>query len=89
MTTIMALHAAARGIEIKSIESKFEGDLDEKGFPGRNDQVRNGYQQIRVSFDIKSDLTEAQKQEFLSFTFMSPVFDVVTNGTRVDVKLAD
>lgn len=85
----MALHAAARGIEIKSIESKFEGDLDGMGFPGRNDQVRNRYKHIRVSFDIKGDLTEAQKQEFLSFTFMSPVFDVVTNGSRVDVKLAE
>jgi uncharacterized OsmC-like protein len=89
MTTIMALHAAARGIEIKSIESKFEGDLDGMGFPGLNDQVRNGYQHIRVSFDIKGDLTEAQKQEFLSFTLISPVYNVVTNGSRVDVKLAE
>jgi hypothetical protein len=42
-----------------------------------------------VSFDIQGDLTEAQKQELLSFTLMSPVFDVVANGTRVDVKLAE
>ncbi len=87
MTTTMALHAAARGIEIDSIESKFEGDLDVQGFLGLNDQVRNGYQQIRVSFKINGDLTDTQKQELLSFTEMSPVYDVVTNGTRVDVVL--
>jgi uncharacterized OsmC-like protein len=89
MTTTMALHAAARGIEIESIESKLEGDLDVQGFLGLNDQVRNGYQQIRVSFKIDGNLTDAQKQELLSFTKMSPVFDVVTNGTRVNVNLAE
>lgn len=87
MTTTMALHAAARGIEIESIESKFEGDLDVQGFLGLNDKIRNGYQHIRVSFDIKGNLTEAQKQELISFTKMSPVYDVVTNGTHVDVNL--
>lgn len=89
MTTTMALHAAARGIEIKSIESKLEGDLDVQGFLGLNDQVRNGYQQIRVSFDIQGDLTEAQKHDLLNYTRMSPVFDVVSNGSQVDIKLAE
>ncbi len=89
MTTTMALHAAARGIEIESIESRFEGDLDVQGFLGLNDNVRNGYQQIRVTFDIRGDLSEAQKQELLNFTGMSPVFDVITNGTPVEVKLAE
>jgi organic hydroperoxide reductase OsmC/OhrA len=31
MTTTMALHAAARGIEVESIESRYEGDLDVQG----------------------------------------------------------
>ncbi|MEB2778640.1 OsmC family protein [Algoriphagus sp. D3-2-R+10] len=88
MTTTMALHAAARGIEIESIESKFEGDIDVQGFLGLNDQVRNGYQQIRVTFDIKGDLTDEQKQELIGFTMKSPVFDVVANGTNVVIGLA-
>lgn len=88
MTTTMAVHAAARGIEIESIESKFEGDLDVQGFLGLDDSVRQGYQKIRVSFDIKGDLTDEQKQELISFTKNSPVYDVVTNGTKVEVGLA-
>lgn len=87
MTTTMAVHAAARGIEIESIESKFEGDLDVQGFLGLDDSVRQGYQKIRVSFDIKGDLTDEQKQELISFTKNSPVYDVVTNGTKVEVGL--
>jgi uncharacterized OsmC-like protein len=88
MTTTMALHAAARGIEIESIESKFEGDLDVQGFLGLSDQVRNGYEQIRVVFDIKGDLSDAQKQELIGYAQNSPVFDVVSNGTMVNVKAA-
>jgi len=88
MTTTMALHAAARGIAIESIESRFEGDIDVQGFLGLDDSVRNGYQQIRVTFDIKGDLTDDQKRELIGFARMSPVFDVATNGTDVEIGLA-
>jgi len=88
MTTTMALHAAARGIEIESIESKFEGDIDVQGFLGLNENIRKGYEQIRVTFDIKGDLTNKQKQELIVYGQNSPVFDVVANGTNVRVGLA-
>ena len=87
MTTTMVLHAAARGIQVESIDSKFEGKIDVQGFLGLNDNIRNGYQQIKVTFDIKGDLTDEQKQELISFAHKSPVFDVITNGTKVEVGL--
>jgi uncharacterized OsmC-like protein len=89
MTTTLALHAAARGIEFESIESMFEGEIDLQGFLGLSDQVRKGYKQIRVTFDIKGNLTPEQKEELMGILNYSPVFDVVTNGTRVHVKLAE
>lgn len=85
MTTTIALHAAAHGIEVDSIESKLEGDLDAQGFLGLNDQVRNGYQQIRVSFEIKGNLTQEEKSKLESFAQKSPVFDIVTNKVPVQV----
>jgi uncharacterized OsmC-like protein len=88
MTTTMALHAAARGIEVESISSRYEGDLDVRGFLGLDDSVRNGYQQIRVTFEIKGNLTDDQKQELMMFTRKSPVYDMVTNGTKVEIALA-
>ena len=88
MTTTMALHAAARGIEIDSIESRFEGDIDVQGFLGLDENVPKGYQEIRVSFDIKGDLTEDQKNELIGFARNSPVFHVVTSETKVKVGLA-
>ncbi|MCY2687462.1 OsmC family protein [Salinimicrobium sp. TH3] len=88
MTTTMVLHAAARGMEVESVESHLEGDLDVQGFLGLNDKVRNGYQDIRVKFDIKGNLTEEQRMELISYAKNSPVFDVVSHGVPVDVGLA-
>jgi uncharacterized OsmC-like protein len=87
MTTTMVLHAAAHGIELESVESTLEGDLDVQGFLGLNDQVRNGYQQIRVNFTIKGNLSAEEKQQLESFVRMSPVFDIVTNKVPVQVAL--
>lgn len=87
MTTTIVLHCAARGIELESVSSSLEGDLDVQGFLGLDDSVRNGYQQIRVKFDIRGDLTEAQKQEVLSFAYQSPVFDIITNKVEVMIGM--
>jgi uncharacterized OsmC-like protein len=88
MTTTMVLHAAARGIQLDSVESQLEGDLDVQGFLGLDENVRNGYQQIRVNFRIEGDLTEEQKQELESFMRKSPVYDVVTNSIPVKISIS-
>jgi uncharacterized OsmC-like protein len=87
MTTTLALHAAASGIHLESVESKLEGDLNVQGFLGLNDEIRNGYQQIRVSFKIEGNLTAGEKAMLESFVRKSPVFDIVTNKVPVQVGL--
>lgn len=81
----MVLHAAANGIDVESVASKLEGDLDVQDFLGLNDQVRNGYQQIRVTFEVEGNLTEEEKSKLESFVKQSPVFDIVTNKVPVQV----
>jgi uncharacterized OsmC-like protein len=88
MTTTMVLHAAANGIPLDRVESCLEGDLDVQGFLGLNDRVRNGYQEIRVKFEVEGDLTEEQKDQLRKFVTKSPVFDIVTNKVPVNVSLA-
>jgi uncharacterized OsmC-like protein len=87
MTTTMVLHAAANNINLKSVESTLEGDLDVQGFLGLNDNIRNGYQNIVVKFTVKGDLTEEEKRKLESFVKKSPVFDIVTNKVPVQVSL--
>ncbi len=62
-----------------------EGDLDLRGFLGLSKDVRKGYQNIRVTFRVKTDSHQLEKLKALSK--LSPVFDVTSNGTKVDVEI--
>jgi len=85
ITTSMVYHAAVNGINIEELESELEGDLDLRGFTGLSDKVRKGYQNIRIKFKVKTDAENLQKlKELAKF---SPVFDVVSNGTPVDIQI--
>lgn len=84
LTTSLVYHAAARGIQIESIESRLEGDLDLQGFLGLSEQVRRGYQQVRASFTIKSDASAEQLETLMKF---SPVFDIVSNPVPVSIRI--
>jgi len=89
LTTSLVYHAAARGYQIDEVESQFEGDLDLRGFLGMSDEVRNGYEGIKVTFHIKGDIPEKVKQELIQVAQQrSPVFDIVTHGVPVTVALA-
>ena len=54
VTTSLVYHAAVRGIEIEELESELEGDLDIRGFLGLSNEVRKGFQNIRVNFKVKT-----------------------------------
>jgi hypothetical protein len=85
MTTTMVYHAAVDGIKLEAVESELEGDLDLRGFFGISDDVRPGYHEIRVDFKVKTDFENVETLEGL--TRLSPVCDVVSNGTRVIVQI--
>jgi uncharacterized OsmC-like protein len=89
LTTSMVYHAAARGYKIERIESRLEGNLNLMGFLGLDPRVRNGYENISVSFTIEGDLTKEQKEEILKLGIkFSPVFDIVTNAVPVKIILS-
>jgi uncharacterized OsmC-like protein len=80
--------AAARGITLYEVESTVEGDLDILGVLGLSDEVRNGYEQIRIRFKIKGDASPEQLRQIVEQSRKrSAVYDVLTNGTRVDVSV--
>jgi uncharacterized OsmC-like protein len=84
MTTTMVYHAAARGIIIESIETELEGDLDLHGFLRIDDGIRNGYENVRVNFTVKSD---AAPEQLTDLARISPVFDIVSNPVPVSVNI--
>lgn len=90
ITTTLVYHAAARGIKVESVSSTYEGYLDLRGFLGIDLDVPPGYQNIKVTFDIQGDLTQAQKQELLELgQRFSPVHSTITRIVKVEAKIAE
>jgi uncharacterized OsmC-like protein len=88
LTTSMIAHAAARGIKIRSVESRYEGDLDLQGFLGLSETIPVGYQEIRVTFKIDADISEQEKEELIQMAQKySPVFNSVAKPVPVKVSL--
>ena len=88
LTTSLIYHAAAQGIKIDEVETSFSGDLNLHGFLGLNENIRNGYEKIKVTFKIKADASKEKLQELVQLAQKrSPVFDIVSNPTPVEVSL--
>ncbi len=80
--------AAARGVRLTEVESTIEGDINLLGIFGMSNDVRNGYQGIRVSFSIKGDAPPEKLQEIVERSCArSAVFDVLTNGVPVSMSV--
>lgn len=89
LTTSLIYHASAKGIEIDEVEATLAGDLDLRGFLGMDDGIRNGYQKIQVIFKIKADAPEEVLKELVELAQKrSPVFDIISNPTPVQVSLS-
>lgn len=90
LTTSLIYHAAAQGVKIDEVESTLSGDLDLQGFLGMSEKVRNGYEKIRVNFKVKSDAPSEKIRELVDLAQKrSPVFDIVSNPTTVEVSLQE
>jgi uncharacterized OsmC-like protein len=91
LTAGIANIAAARGVTLRRVESTVEGNIDLRGILGLSNEVRNGYENVRITFEIEGDAPAAKLREIVEQSrARSAVFDVITNGVpvAVDVKSA-
>ncbi|HEY7045406.1 MAG TPA: OsmC family protein [Nocardioidaceae bacterium] len=81
--------ASARGVDLTSVSSTVEGDIDLLGILGLSDgSVRNGYEQMRVTFHIEGDADEDTLRGIVEQSRRrSAVYDVLTNPTPVSVEV--
>ena len=90
LTTSLIYHAAAQGIKIDEVETSFSGDLNLHGFLGLDENIRNGYEKIKVTFKIKADASKEKLQELVQLAQKrSPVFDIVSHPTPVEVNFEE
>jgi uncharacterized OsmC-like protein len=90
LTTTLIYHAAVQGVVIDEVESTLSGDLDLQGYLGMSENVRTGYEKIKVEFKIKSAAPKEKVRELIELAQKrSPVFDIISNPTPVEVSLQE
>ena len=88
LTSGLANIAAVRGVQLHRVSSTVEGDIDLLGILGISGEVRNGYRQIRVSFEIEGDASPEQLAALVEQSRRrSAVYDVLVNGTDVVIDV--
>lgn len=79
-------NAAARGIDVRSLEFDVEGEMDLHGFLGLSKETRAGYQGITVSYRVDADATAEQIDELCRYVQgTSPVADIIKNPVPITV----
>jgi uncharacterized OsmC-like protein len=88
LTAGIAAVAQYRGIQLKKVAATIEGDMDLQGILGIDGDVRNGFDGIRVTYDIDADASRADIEALVAQSQKrSAVFDIVTNPTNVTVSV--
>jgi uncharacterized OsmC-like protein len=88
LTAGVAAVAQNRGIQLRSVEAELEGSMDIQGILGVDGDVRNGYDDIKVTFKIDADASQADIEALVAQSQKrSAVYDIITNPTEVSVEV--
>ena len=89
LTAGVAAVAQNRGVQLRSVEAKLEGSMDIQGILGIDSDVRNGYDDIKVTFHIDADASKKDIEAIVAQSQKrSAVYDIITNPTNVSVQVA-
>lgn len=89
ITAGVATGAAARNIELQKVSSKVSADIDVRGVLGIDPDIRKGFSDVRVEFDVEADAEPAVIDALVaSATKYSAVYDMLTSPTSVTVTRA-
>jgi uncharacterized OsmC-like protein len=88
LTAGIAAIAQNRGIQLKSVKATVEGAMDIQGILGVDADVRNGFGDIKVHYDIDADATQEEIEALVAQSQKrSAVYDIITNPTNVTVEV--
>jgi len=89
LTAGVAAVAQARKIQLRSVSATLEAGMDVRGILGMDEDVRNGFDGIKVTYKIDADASEADIKAIVAQSQKrSAVYDIITNPTNVTVEVA-
>jgi uncharacterized OsmC-like protein len=88
LTAGVAAVAQHRGIQLRSVKATVQGQHNILGILGGDPEVRNGFKDVNVHFDIDADATPEEIAALVAQSQKrSAVFDALTNPTPVKVTV--
>jgi uncharacterized OsmC-like protein len=88
LTAGVAAVAQNRQIQLNRVSATLEGAMDVQGILGIDSDVRNGFSDIKVTYDIDADATPDEIRAIVEQSQKrSAVYDIVTNPTNVSVEV--
>jgi uncharacterized OsmC-like protein len=89
LTAGVASVAQLRGIQLRSVTATLEAGMDIQGILGIDGDIRNGFDGIKVSYDIDADATPDQiKAVVAQSQKRSAVYDILANPTNIRVEVS-
>jgi uncharacterized OsmC-like protein len=89
LTAGVAAIAQQREIQLRSVSATVEASMDLHGILGADPDVRNGFNDITVTYDIDADASPADLQALVAQSQKrSAVYDALTNPTNITVNVS-
>lgn len=89
LTAGVAAVAQARKVQLRSVSATLEAGMDIRGILGVDEDVRNGFDGIKVTYQIDADASPEDIRAIVAQSQKrSAVYDILTNPTNVTVEVA-
>ena len=89
LTASVAAVAQHREIQLNSVSETLEGGMDIQGILGIDSDVRNGFDGIKVTYNIDADASKEDIEALVAQAQKrSAVYDIITNPTNVTVEVS-
>ena len=89
LTAGVAAVAQHREVQLTSVSATLEGDMDIQGILGMDSDVRNGFDGIKVTYQIDADASHEDIEAIVAQSQKrSAVYDIITNPTNVTVDVS-
>jgi len=89
LTAVVAAVAQMRNIPLRSVSAMVEAGNDIQGVLGMDPDVRNGFDGVRVTFNVDADAPREQIEPLVAQSQTgSAGLEVMTNPTNVTVTVA-